>query len=106
MCVTGALREPEVGQVRVLASALLVEQDVGRLDVPMDEPLRVRRVERIRDLRCNRDGALRRQGALTPEKRLEIGPVHIAHGDEQATVCLAGLVDRHDVRVVEARSQT
>ena len=53
--VTGALCQPEVGEICVLAAALLVEQDVGRLHVAVDEPLCVRRVERVRDLGGDRD---------------------------------------------------
>ena len=103
--VTGALCQPEVGEICVLAAALLVEQDVGRLHVAVDEPLCVRRVERVRDLGGDRDDPPRRQRALPPEQRLQVGPVHVAHRDEQAAVGLARLVDRHDVRVVETRGQ-
>jgi hypothetical protein len=47
VCVDGATRflgQPEVGQVGV---STLVEQDIPRLDVAVDEPLRVRRIERV-----------------------------------------------------------
>ena len=43
----------------MLAAPLLVEQDVGGLHVAVDEPLRVRRVERVRNLCGDRDGSLR-----------------------------------------------
>ena len=89
----------------MLASPLLVEQHVRGLDVAVDEPVRVGRVERVRDLRGDGDGPLRRQGALAPQQRLEVGPVDVAHRDEQAAVGLARLVDRDDVRVVEARRE-
>ena len=103
--VADALGEPEVGEVGVLPAALLVDQDVRRLHVPVDEPLCMRGVERVGDLRGDRDGARGCERALAPEQRLEVDPVHVAHRDEQAAVCLAGLVDRNDVRVVEARGE-
>ena len=100
-----ALRQPEVREVCVLAAALLVEQDVGRLHVAVDEALRVRGVERVGDLRRDRHGPLRRQRALATQERLEVGPVHVPHRDEEPALGLAGLVDRDDVRVVEARGE-
>ena len=72
--VGGALGEPEVREVRVLAAALLVEQDVGRLHVAVDEPLRVRRVERVRDLRGDREGPLRGERALRASSALRSVP--------------------------------
>ena len=64
LAVGGALREPEVGEVDVLAPALLVDEDVRRLHVAVDEPERVRGVERVRDLRRDRDRASRLERAL------------------------------------------
>ena len=40
--------EPEVGEVGVLAGARALDEDVARLDVAVDEPARVRGVERRR----------------------------------------------------------
>ena len=57
----GVLGEPEVGEVDVierLRRSPVDEQDVGRLDVAVDEPEPVRRVERARDLAADRDRAL------------------------------------------------
>ena len=85
--------------------ALLVEQDVRRLHVAVDEPLRVRGVERVGDLRGDRDRARRLERALATQQRLQVGPVDVAHRDEEAAVGLARLVDRDDVRVVEARGE-
>ena len=55
------LRQPEVGQVDVL---VLVEQHVRRLDVAVDEPAGVGRVERGGDLAADRDRTFRVEDAL------------------------------------------
>jgi hypothetical protein len=56
-----APRQPEVGEVRVVAC---VEEDVGRLDVAVDEAASMRRVERTSDLLAEVDRSLRREGAV------------------------------------------
>ena len=47
----------------------------------------------------------RLQRALRAQERLEVGALDVAHGDEQAAVGLAGLVDRDDVRMVDRRRE-
>ena len=101
--VGDALRQPEVGEVDVLAAVLAVEEDVRRLHVAVDEPASMRRVQGVGDLARDRDRARRLQRALAPEERLEVRALDEAHRDEQAIVGLAGLVDRHHVRMVERR---
>ena len=71
----------------------------------MDETPRVRRVERVGDLARDRDGAGRPERPLPARAAPEVAPVDVAHRDEQAPVGLARLVDRDDVRVVEARRE-
>ncbi len=99
--VVVALGEPEVGQIGVVADA---DQHVLGLDVAMGESLRVRGVERL--------GHLRQQAQRPPvvelapqDQILERGALDHAHRQEQPVVGLAGLVDRHDVGVVERRLQ-
>jgi hypothetical protein len=82
---------------------LLIDKDVRRFHVAMHEALRVGRVERVGDLRHDRQRARRLQCALAPEERLEVGALDVAHRDEEPPVGLACLVDRHDIGVVEAR---
>ena len=87
----------------MLASPLLVEQHVARLHVAVHEAARVGGVECVRDLaRRSRPRAPASSAPSRAQQRLEVGPVDVAHRDEQAPVDLAGLVDRDDVRVVEA----
>jgi hypothetical protein len=95
-----ALDEAEVGQVRVVGA---VEQDVGRLDVAVHEPARVRGVQRRGDLGDDRGGALGRQPALGAHDRPQVGPVDVAHDDVEDPVLLAGREDRDDVRMLDRR---
>jgi hypothetical protein len=101
------LGEPEVGEVDVVGRVgpgTAVEQDVGWLHVAMHEAARVRRVERARHLRDDADG-LREAQRAGLEPLAQVPTLHVAHGDEQQAICLAGLVDRHDVGVVDRRRQ-
>ena len=100
--VGDTLGKSEVREVGVLASALLVEKHVRRLDVAVDKASRVRRVERIRDLRGDGECPSRLERSLASKQRLEVRPFDVAHGDEEPSLRLACLVDRHDVGMVEA----
>jgi DNA-binding SARP family transcriptional activator len=61
-------REAEVADVRVLALFRMCHQDVARLHVAVDEPCRMRRVERSRDLLEQTKCALRLEPAFAPEQ--------------------------------------
>jgi len=67
----------------------------------VDHALVVRRVERAGHLRDERHRGFGRQRTLPVEELLEIGGVHVAHGDEQVVAVLPRLVHRDDVRVVD-----
>ena len=82
------------------------KKDVGRLDVAVDEPARVGRVERASDL--DRGSPSARAGsscASVASSSPEVGPLHVAHCNEQEALGLAGLVDRDHVRVVDRGSE-
>ena len=81
------------------------QQHVGGLDVAVDEPGRVRRVEPGGDLGDDRRRDVRRQALLALEQRVQVGPAHPAHDQVEVPVRLAGLVDRHDVGVVDRRRE-
>jgi hypothetical protein len=95
-----ALREAEVGEVDVVFGA---EQDVGGLDVPVDEAGGVRGVERGADLGDDPRHARRGQWAGAAHERAQVVAGHVAHRDERDAVLLARVVDRDHVRVVDRR---
>ena len=76
-------------------------EDVGRLDVAMHEPLRVRGVERARHLPEYVERAVRRESALVRDQRLQIDALDVAHRDVEHALGLTRLEDRHDAGVVE-----
>ena len=97
----GSLREAEVAEVAMLATGGCGDEDVGRLDVPMDESLLVSGVEGLRDLREEVDGPLRLECPVLGDDLREIGAFDVAHREEENAVLLSGLVDGDDVRMVE-----
>ena len=78
-----------------------IDQHVGRLDVPVDQPRRVRGVQRRRHGRDDGRGPGRRQRALAAQQAADVAAGHVAHRDEQHAACLARLVDGDDVRVID-----
>jgi hypothetical protein len=96
--VRGA-RDAEVDEV---GEVVVGQQDVGRLDVAVHQPGPVGGVERRRDLLddVHRAFGLQRAGS---QERVQVDAVDEPHGDVEASVDLADVVDRHDVRVVESR---
>ncbi len=97
--------QAEVGQVDVrvgrLASGGLCDEDVGRLHVPVDEPLGMGGIEGAGHLAEDRERDAGLERAELAHQALEVGSLDVAHGDEQPAVRLPGLVDRDHVRVVE-----
>jgi hypothetical protein len=96
--VVEPLGQSEVRQIEVL---VLVEQHVRRLHVSVDKALCVRRVQRICDLSTNRERPDRRESALRAQQSPQIRALDEPHGEVEAPVDLAGVVDRYHVRVLE-----
>jgi hypothetical protein len=96
--------QTEVAQVGVLARFRLLHEDVARLDVAVDEPECVGRVEGTRDLTDEIDGAVGAQRSLALEDLAQVEPVHEAHDEVEHLVLLAGGERRDDVRLVERGS--
>jgi hypothetical protein len=103
-----AFRQPEIREVDELAgrrSRPDGDQHVAGFDVAMHEPTTVCGVERVRHLAHDRGGALRFERPLGAEERAKVGALDISHRDVQDPVDLTGLVDRHDVRMLEGGGQ-
>ena len=78
-------------------------ENVARLDVAMDEPLRVRGGERGRELLHEPRRARGLKRPFGREQRLEVRAVDEPHREVELAARLAGLVDRYDVGVLDAR---
>ena len=76
------------------------DQDVLRLDVAVDQARLVRGVERLGD-RVQDPQRAPGVELARDDHVLQVRPADDAHGQEQAVIRLAGLVDRDDVRVVD-----
>jgi hypothetical protein len=95
-------RNAEVGQKDSLIIG--TEQEVGRLDVAVQQVAPVRVIQRLGYLADDGDRALR---GHPPFAQLLVGVTagHQLHGDPQLTVGLAAGVDRHDVGVIQRGGQ-
>jgi len=80
--------------------ATLGDEDVGRLDVTVDDPLGVGGVERVGDLdpQSEENVQLQRSG---PDAVLQRLAVHVLHREERLPLVRANLINSADVRMVE-----
>ena len=82
----------------------LPEQDVGRLDVAVDDAGAVRVVERLGDGAHDLDRAAR----LDLAAREHVGerlPLHVLHDEQDGLVVLLGVEDRDEVRMAEGGAE-
>jgi hypothetical protein len=91
----------KVTQVRLL---LLVEEDVGRLDVAVNDSPAVEVVERPRELDQQHQGAAS-VGGQFGHALAKASPRKELHGIVGPVPGLPGVVNRHDVRVIQACQQ-
>ena len=95
------LGDAEVGQEAI---ALLINQDIAGLDVPMDDASRMRVVQGRRNLSQNAERA--RRGEWLPSHRIrQCAAPHVAHHQIGVAIVLAVVVDRQDVGVLQVRDQ-
>src|SRR6266498_2353355 len=94
----------ELGQAKVenLRLRPVRHKDVGRLDVTVNDPLRVRGIQRISDL----DGKVEQHLCsywLAFDQMLERLALQQLHRDEGMALMLVNVVYRADVRMIERR---
>ncbi len=79
------LAESEVGQVDMLGVTVAgpAQQHVPRLDVAMDQAVRVRGVQGRGDLASDFERAGRAQPAVAVEQRPDVAMADVAHRNEQ-----------------------
>ena len=82
--------------------AALGDENIGRLDVAMDDAFAVRGVESFRDLDSNFEGGFRLHRAPA-DTVLQRHPVHELHGDERLAGILADVVNGANVGMIERR---
>src|ERR1700693_5322649 len=93
----GYLGQPEVENLRLTS---IRDEDVRGLDVPMDDALRMCRVESVGNLDAQIEHRFDLQW-LASDPVPECLPLQQFHGDEGSPIGLVNLVDRADVRVVQ-----
>src|SRR5688572_12406333 len=93
------LRDAEVEQLHLLPVG---DEDVGRLDVAVDDPFTVSRVEGVGYLNTQLDKLMDFQwaGRQTFTEALTLQQLH---DDERAALVLADIIDGADVGVVQRR---
>ncbi len=94
------LREAEVEDLRFPPFG---HEDVRGLDIPMNDPLGVGRIQSIRELDADLQELLRLEG-LPGDAVLERLALQKLHGDEGLTLVLVYVVDGADVSVIEGGS--
>ena len=101
-CVGGPQGKAEIRELR---TAIAGDEHVGGLDVAMNDPVVVRELEGVTDLRGQLQGLGRRE-LLVPDEAVEVRAIHKLHDEvETAAGHLAEVVDRHDTGMVQAREQ-
>ena len=93
------LGQPEIENLRVAAAG---DEQIRRLDVAVDDPGSVRRLERVGDLDRERQQLIDLERAPA-DPMLQRRPVEELHDEERAAVLLADIVNGADVGVIQRR---
>ena len=101
-CCAGSALDLRQTEVEDLGLAAGVDEDVRRLDVTVNDSLRVRRLERVRELNADIEQASDVERAAADPLR-ERDPFQQFHGDEVLPLELIDRVDSADRRMVERR---
>ncbi len=93
-----AVLEPRDAEVHdPHATVLLVEDDVGRLDVAVNDAALVREIQRIGDARAHLADQARRQHASLGRMHAEVDALDVFHREIDLALVLAGFADLDDV---------
>ena len=101
VAVLGA-RDAEVHHLDV---AVLLNHDVLRLDVTVNDVVLVRDGQRLRNLRANLGNLLRVECPMTADAALEVDAAQVLHDDVIGVAVLAPVVHRDDVRALQGRGR-
>ena len=99
LTIQGRPRQPEIKQLGVTA---IGHEDVGRLDVAMDDPLGVRSFERVGELDAKVEDSIRSQGA-TGDKLVQRHTLQQLHRHEMAAGMFSDVVHRTNVWMIQSR---
>lgn len=91
-------RDPEVHDLGV---SVLINHDVSRLEVPVDDPQAMGLSEPLGDLTGDRDGRARGHGMRLPDQALQVVAPHALHGDVESLPFLAEFMRSADVLVAD-----
>ena len=92
------LREAEIQNLHLPSAG---DEDICRLDVPVNDPLRVRRVQGVGKLDAQFQNLVRLEG-LRADAVLQRFALQQLHGDEGPAFLLLHVVDGADVGVIQA----
>ena len=102
-CQGAADRHFGQAEVENLAVAALGHENIGRLDVAMNDALGVRRIQRIGDLDGDGTAAVPISSGLPAMRCFQRRAFQKLHGDEGVAVVLADVVNRADVGMIQRR---
>jgi hypothetical protein len=88
-------------EIQYLHHAGISDEDVGRLDVAVDDAVQVREVESLADFDRDVDAPTQAHSLRRLHPREEILPLEILHREVGLTLVFAEVVDRNDVLVRE-----
>ena len=81
--------------------AAWADEDVGGLDIAVNDACAVRGIQRIGDLDAERQHRVHLQPAMPGDCLLQRGALQILHGDEGAAVLLADVMNGADVGMIQ-----
>jgi hypothetical protein len=87
-------------EINYAGAAVRIDQDVGRLDIAMSDPLFVRRLQSLTYLDTDLEDAIQGQ-CFTGEYLSEGLTLHVLHGEEGPPLKLTDFMNGYDIRMVQ-----